>query len=235
MTRLDKYVSENLPCTRSEAKKLICSGRISVKGEIIKVPDFKIEEDCDVFCGQKRIEKISGLYFMLNKPAGVISTVKDDIHKTVNDLFPKELASRIFPVGRLDVDTEGLLIMTDDGDFCHRLESPKKNVYKTYFAKCSKKPSEDAERIFEEGIAFKDYTTRPARLRLLGEEDGCACVEVEICEGRFHQVKRMLHHVGADVIYLKRTGIGRLKLDQSLEKGTYRALNEEELKMLTEN
>ncbi|MBR6273619.1 MAG: rRNA pseudouridine synthase [Lachnospiraceae bacterium] len=230
MIRLDKYVSENLPCTRSEAKKLLASDKIMVDGTIIKNGEYKLDENsAEVICCGKVLKSIKGLYYMLNKPEGVVSAVTDKEHKTVNDLFPKEVNKKIFPVGRLDIDTEGLLIMTDDGDFCHRLVSPKKQVYKIYVAKCTGELAKDAEKIFKEGIAFKDFTTKPAEIEFLYEKNGFIFVEVKICEGRFHQVKRMLHHVGADVVYLKRTAIGDLLLDEKLEPGQYRALTEEEL------
>ena len=233
MTRLDKYVSENLPCTRSEAKKLLASGKVTVDGIIVKNGEFKLDENsAEVVVNGKTLKRMSGLYYMLNKPAGCVSAVTDKEHKTVNDLFPEEIAKKIFPVGRLDLDTEGLLLMTDDGNFCHRLESPKKHVFKTYLAKCTGELAEDAQKIFEEGIAFKDFTSKPAELELLYEKDGFIFVEVKICEGRFHQVKRMLHHVGAEVLELKRTAIGGLKLDEKLMPGSYRELGKEEREML---
>ena len=230
MIRLDKYVSENLPCTRSEAKKFIVSGKVLVDGKAVKNGEFKLDENsAEVVCGGKTLKNSKGLYYMLNKPEGVVSAVSDREHRTVNDLFPKEISKKVFPVGRLDIDTEGLLIMTDDGDFCHRLVSPKKQVYKTYAAKCVGKLAEDAKKIFKEGIEFKDFTSKPAGLELLYEKDGFIFVEVRICEGRFHQVKRMLHHVGIDVVSLKRTAIGELILDEQLAPGQYRALSEEEI------
>lgn len=240
MIRLDRFVSENYPCTRSLAKKLIVAGKCSVDGKIVRTPDFKLDEAGSVVCEGRELKASSGhLYYMLNKPADVISATEDRKHKTVIDLFPETLRKKLFPVGRLDIDTEGLLLVTDDGDFCHRIESPKKEMFKTYYALCVGKLSENAELMFKEGIKFKDYTAKPAELKILketpAEQDVCEYeLLVEICEGKFHQVKKMVHAVGAEVKYLKRIRIGRVVLDDSLKPGEYRSLTDEELAMLGE-
>ena len=232
MIRLDRFISETFPATRSEAKKLIASGKVSVNGITVKKPEAKLDEIHDeVECLGKRLSYKKGLYFMLSKPAGVISATKDEVHKTVIDLFPAELRSRIFPVGRLDIDTEGLLLVTDDGDFCHRLESPAKGVFKKYFAKTKGKIADDAVKRFKEGIEFSDYISKPAELEILlsDETEETYEVLVRISEGRFHQVKRMLNAVGTEVVYLKRVAIGELTLDENLAAGEYRELTEKEI------
>ena len=234
MIRLDKYISENYPCARSEAKKIIVSGKVSVDGIVIKKPESKIDEASEVVCLGKTLKLNKGLYYMLNKPAGYISAVRDDKQKTVTDLFPPEIAGKIFPVGRLDKDTEGLLLMTDDGDFCHRIESPKKGVVKTYYARTEGKISADARERFKSGIEFSDFTSKPAEIEILSEEGANCEVRVKVSEGKFHQVKKMLHAVGAEVVYLKRISVGGLALDEGLASGEYRELSEEEIKLLIE-
>ena len=258
MIRLDKYISENLPCTRSEAKKYIGFGRVSVDGKIIRDPDTKIDEkSVKVFYKDRELLHINGLYFMLNKPSGVISATEDKNHRTVLELFPAEYRKKLFPVGRLDLDTEGLLLVTDDGDFCHRIESPKKKMFKTYYVCAVGMLLDNAPELFEKGMILSDFTAKPAFLEILSEkscydgENGSKNVNklqendsfdknhlkeyeliVKITEGKFHQVKRMVHEAGCEVRYLKRIAIGELKLDESLAPGEYRSLSEEELAIL---
>ena len=258
MIRLDKYISDNLPCTRSEAKKYIGFGRVSVDGKIVRNPDTKIDETAaKVFYKDKELFCRKGLYFMLNKPAGVISATEDKNHKTVLELFPPEYRKKLVLVGRLDLDTEGLLLVTDDGEFCHRIESPKKNLFKTYYVRAEGVLKEGAKELFESGMELSDFTAKPAFFEVLSEK---ACPDsensrktvknlqeneffvknhlkeyeliVRICEGKFHQVKRMIHEAGCEVTYLKRTAIGELKLDESLAPGEFRSLSEEELARL---
>jgi 16S rRNA pseudouridine516 synthase len=162
----------------------------------------------------------------MNKPSGVVSATEDNLDETVIDLIPDEYKRPgIFPAGRLDKDTVGLLIITDDGDFAHRLMSPKKKIYKKYYAELDKNPDENTVKAFENGIVFRDNTKcLPAKLELLG---GCRAY-VEICEGRFHQVKKMFAACEMTVKYLKRVKIGGLELDSNLNEGECRELSKDE-------
>ena len=169
---------------------------------------------------------------MLYKPAGVISATKDDRDKTVLDLITDKKRNDLFPVGRLDKDTEGLLLITNDGELAHRLLSPKKHVDKVYYAKVQGKVDESDVKAFADGVDIGDDTpTKSADLRILKSEEESE-IELTITEGRFHQVKRMFHAVGKEVIYLKRLSMGSLDLDKTLTKGEYRSLTEEEIKKL---
>ena len=169
---------------------------------------------------------------MLYKPAGVISATKDDRDKTVLDLITDKKRNDLFPVGRLDKDTEGLLLITNDGELAHRLLSPKKHVDKVYYAKVQGKVDESDVKAFADGVDIGDDTpTKSADLRILKSEEESE-IELTITEGRFHQVKRMFHAVGKEVIYLKRLSMGSLVLDKTLTKGEYRSLTEEEIKKL---
>jgi len=173
---------------------------------------------------------------MLNKPKGVITATFDTRGITVLDLFPENIRRRnVFPVGRLDKDTEGLLFITDDGIFAHNLLAPKKRVEKLYEAKLDKLPSEDAVRIFSEGVVLDDgYRTMPAALELISSQNEIIA-RVKIYEGKYHQVKRMFRAVGANVISLKRLSMGGISLDESLRPGEYRELTKEEITILESN
>ena len=169
---------------------------------------------------------------MLHKPAVVISATKDDRDKTVLDLITDKKRNDLFPVGRLDKDTEGLLLITNDGELAHRLLSPKKHVDKVYYAKVQGKVDESDVKAFADGVDIGDDTlAKSADLRILKSEEESE-IELTITEGRFHQVKRMFHAVGKEVIYLKRLSMGSLALDKTLTKGEYRSLTEEEIKKL---
>lgn len=233
MMRIDKYLAEMGQGTRSEIKKLICSGRVMVDGETVKKPELKIDETTQkVSLEGKQIGYAKKEYYMLYKPAGVISATKDDRDKTVLDLITDKKRNDLFPVGRLDKDTEGLLLITNDGELAHRLLSPKKHVDKVYYAKVQGKVDESDVKAFADGVDIGDDTpAKSADLRILksGEESE---IELTITEGRFHQVKRMFHAVGKEVIYLKRLSMGSLALDKTLTKGEYRSLTEEEIKKL---
>lgn len=231
--RLDKYLAEMNLGTRSEVKKLITKGQIQVNRTIVKKPEFKLDPISDRVQYQDReITYVTYEYYMLNKPSGVISATEDKRDTTVIDLIESRQRKDLFPVGRLDKDTEGLLLITDDGALAHRLLSPKKHVDKTYYAKiCGKVTKEDIE-IFEKGICIGDEKlTLPAKLVILksGAESE---IELTIQEGRFHQVKRMFQAVGKEVVYLKRLSMGGLSLDPSLKPGEYRKLTKEEMEQL---
>lgn len=230
MERLDKVLANMGVGTRKEVKQLIKKGEVSLGGSIVQRADLKIDPEVDeLWVSGKRIVYKKHIYLMLNKPKGVVSATFDPRHRTVCDLVPEEFAPfKPFPVGRLDIDTEGLLILTDDGKLAHELLSPKKHVPKTYFAVLDKGICREDIEAFEKGIVLDDgYKTLPARL-----EEGEGGVYVTIYEGKFHQVKRMFHQVGKNVEYLKRIKMGNLALDPALSEGEVRELTKEELDSL---
>ena len=232
--RLDKYLADMGVGTRTEVKRAISKGRVSVDGACVKKPETKIdtEETTVVFDGQT-VGYTKKEYYMLHKPAGVISATEDAREKTVIDLIVSRKRKDLFPVGRLDKDTEGLLLITNDGELAHRLLSPKKHVDKVYYAKIAGKVTEEDKKVFAEGVDIgEDKLTLPAKLHILksGEESE---ITLTIREGKFHQVKRMFHAVGKEVVYLKRLRMGSLVLDENLKTGEYRALTDEERRTLT--
>ena len=227
--RLDKFVSSCGAASRSEVKKLVKNGAVTINGMTAKKPDIKIDENSDVICvNGVELKYQRFVYLMLNKPAGYISATEDKHYPVVTELVPEEYSHyNVFPVGRLDIDTEGLLLLTNDGQFDHMLTSPKKNIYKRYFARLDKPADERDIEAFKQGMEFKEFTAKSARLEIT---ENPAEVYIEIAEGKFHQVKRMCERVGKNVIYLKRVAIGSLPLDESLEKGEVRPLTEDEIK-----
>ncbi|MBE5951857.1 MAG: rRNA pseudouridine synthase [Lachnospiraceae bacterium] len=250
--RLDKFISEAAGLTRKDAKAVITKGRVSVGGEICKNSDRKVlvtEEIC--LDGVKLGAAEEFLYLMLHKPSGVVSATEDGRDRTVLDLVREREADEtlskedlryfvigkreLFPVGRLDKDTEGLLLLTDDGELAHRLLSPKHHVDKVYAAKVSGTVPQDAAERFAEGIQVgKDYKALPAKLEVVSTDTQAECAEVKITlhEGKFHQVKRMCHEIGCEVTYLKRLSMGALVLDEALQPGEVRRLTEEEREQL---
>lgn len=228
--RIDKYICACTAFSRNDVKKLVKSGRITVDGETVKKADIHIDENAHVALDNKTLVYREFVYIMLNKPKGFISAVFDKHYPVVTDLIGEEYAKRsLAPVGRLDLDTEGLLLLTDDGSFNHSMTTPKKNIYKRYFAVLDKPAEESDKDVFGSGMAFKDFTAKPARLEICENPNE---VFIEIAEGKFHQVKRMCERTGKNVTYLKRTAIGPLTLDESLESGEYRELTPEELASL---
>lgn len=229
--RLDKFLSSMGCASRSEIKKFAKNGLIKVNGKIEKDVSKKVDTGRDeVIFDNKIIDYREFVYIMLNKPSGVVSATFDNVHKTVVEILSQEYKKfEVFPVGRLDIDTEGLLILTNDGKFAHNLLSPKKNVKKKYFARVSGIVEEDDIVAFKQGIVLDDdYRTLPAELLIISadDENGISECEVTIQEGKFHQIKRMFAGVGKKVEYLKRIQIGELKLDEKLELGEYRELTE---------
>lgn len=226
--RIDKFLSESTALSRSELKKIIKGGGVTVNGETVCAPEHKVDADTAEVClNGKPVKYEKFCYYMLNKPAGVLSATDDKKQETVLDLFPSELRKRnLFPVGRLDKDTTGLLIITDDGAFAHKVISPKSGIVKIYHA-VTEQPVDDEDVIaFEKGIVLADMTQcLPAELSIL--PDG-SCL-VSVMEGKYHQVKRMLASRGKPVVQLKRLSIGGLKLDEALQPGQFRALTESEL------
>ncbi|MCR5792247.1 MAG: rRNA pseudouridine synthase [Lachnospiraceae bacterium] len=231
--RLDKFLSEAGIGTRSELKKIIAKGLISVNGTIIKQPAFKVLEDKDQICYQNEpVIYKKYIYYMLNKPAGVLSATSDSKDPTVLDLIADSKRD-LFPVGRLDKDTEGLLIITDDGALAHNLLSPKKHVPKVYYVKVDHALLDELPEVFAKGLKINDeFTALPATLKILPSADEAL---ITITEGKFHQVKRMFQKVGYKVVYLKRMQMGALTLDETLAPGEYRELSREELILLSES
>lgn len=224
MTRLDKLLTQSGLYSRSEARELIRSGRVSVDGETLRRPEVKAAEDAAVFVDGEEVNCSLCRYFMLNKPAGVLSATDDRSQPTVLDLLPREIrALGLFPVGRLDKDTTGLLLLTNDGDFAHRVISPKHGVVKTYLAVTASPVDAEDVRAFREGITLSDGTRcLPAVLEPL---DGCRC-RVLVSEGKYHQVKRMLAACGKPCTALERTAVGALELDPELPRGGWRELRQ---------
>lgn len=233
MIRLDKFLADMGKGTRSEVKKMIRQGKVIVDGIIEKNPNAKIDERMqDVLCNGEVVTYTSFVYYMLNKPAGVISATTDIKDKTVIDLIADKKRKDLFPVGRLDKDTEGLLLITNDGELAHNLLSPKKHVDKVYYAKVEGKVTESDKESFLKGVSIgEDEFTKPAILEILKSDD-ISEIKLTIQEGKFHQVKRMFESVGKKVIYLKRLSMGPLKLDDQLALGEYRLLTKEEIEQL---
>lgn len=233
MIRLDKYLADMGVGTRSEVKNFIRRGMVTVDGAAASRPEQKIQpERQTVMVNGSQVCYVEFEYYMLNKPAGVVSAVTDTREKTVLDLLTDKKRKDLFPVGRLDKDTEGLLLITNDGELSHRLLSPSKHVDKTYFARIQGRATADDIRAFSEGIDIGDEKPAlPAVLKILKTGDTSE-VEVTIQEGRFHQVKRMFEAVGKKVIYLKRLSMGSVVLDETLPPGGYRELTKEELERL---
>ena len=224
MTRLDKLLTQSGLYSRSEARELIRSGRVSVDGETLRRPEVKAAEDAAVFVDGEEVNCSLCRYFMLNKPAGVLSATDDRSQPTVLDLLPREIrALGLFRVGRLDKDTTGLLLLTNDGGFAHRVISPKHGVVKTYLAVTASPVDAEDVRAFREGITLADGThCLPAVLEPL---DGCRC-RVLVSEGKYHQVKRMLAACGKPCTALERTAVGALELDPELPRGGWRELRQ---------
>ena len=227
--RLDKYLADMNAGTRSELKKDIRKGLVTVGGSVVKDPGKNVEPLTDEVCYRgRKIEYENYVYYMLNKPAGVISATDDKRMKTVIDLLPEERRRDLFPVGRLDKDTEGLLLITNDGELAHRLLSPKYHVDKKYFARIRGMVTTEDVRAFARGIPLEDFTCMPADL-IIERSGEISEVTVIIREGKFHQIKRMFEAVDKEVIYLKRLEMGSLSLDAGLAPGEFRRLTGEEL------
>lgn len=231
--RLDKYLADMGVGTRSQVKKEIRNGNVTVNDCIAGSPEMKVNTASDrVICQGKPVAYKRYEYYMMNKPAGVVSATRDSREKTVLDLIREEKRSDLFPAGRLDKDTEGLLLITNDGETAHRLLSPKRHVDKVYFVRVRGCVTEADAAYFREGADIGDKNpTLPADLQIKTSGE-ISEVILTIREGRFHQVKRMFQSVGKDVIYLKRLQMGTLILDESLKPGEYRNLTEEEVNRL---
>lgn len=230
LMRLDKYLADMGIGTRSEVKQYIKKSKVKVNNEVIRDPNSKIivGEDQVQYNGTD-VSYVHYEYYMLNKPAGVVSATEDKHQKTVIDLLTTSQRKDLFPVGRLDRDTEGLLLITNDGDLAHSLLSPKKHVDKTYYAKVEGLVTNEDVSAFAEGLQVdEEFKAMPAKLTIVNAGDISEILLV-IQEGKFHQVKRMFEAVGKKVIYLKRMTMGSLQLDESLQPGEYRELTQEEI------
>lgn len=232
--RLDKLISSQGLYNRKQAQQLIKEGSVKVDG--ITVRDRGVHIDPEVNCVAVKgepfvVEKF--VYLMLNKPKGVVSATNDPKVKTVIDLVPEEYKNRnLFPAGRLDITTTGFVLITDDGDFAHRILSPKNHIEKTYEARLAEAVTDEQLKKVADGIVLGDGTEcMPAKLRVL-ENTGKPLVEIKICEGKYHQIKRMFAAAGNGVVELKRTRMGKLDLDDSLPEGECRKLSEDEVKLI---
>ena len=232
MLRLDKWLAEMTEGSRAEVKKWIRQGRVYVNETKVQRPETKLDPDRDqVTLDGEQIIYEQFCYYMLNKPAGVVSATTDREHKTVIDLLQEANTQDVFPVGRLDIDTEGLLLLTNDGALAHELLSPRKHVDKTYFVRIA-----DADvKQLEQGMDIGDEKlTLPAKVSCLEQfpEEQEQTVMIKLREGRYHQVKRMFAKVGHPVLYLQRVSMGTLTLDDSLKTGEYRKLTADEIAAL---
>ena len=233
--RLDKFISTTTTLSRAEAKKVIKKG-ILINDKLIKTPDYKIDEFKDqVIVNGNRLVYQKYVYIMMNKPKDTVSATEDAIERTVVDILRDEdRIYKVFPVGRLDKDTEGLMLLTNDGELAHKLISPKKDVEKKYYVEVSGELKNEHLKIIKEGVILEDgYRCKPARLEILDSSEGNSKANIFITEGKFHQVKRMMKSLGTTVTYLKRLSIGSLKLDENLKLGEYRYLTDDEFNKLT--
>lgn len=227
--RLDKFVSDAAALTRSESRKAIKCGRVSVEGEVTKDIAIHVPENAIILLDGKEIFYKKFVYIMLNKPQGYVSATEDKNKKTVLDLLdPSYARYQLFPVGRLDIDTEGFLLLTNDGETAHNLLSPNKNFGKTYFLRLENNISDKEISMLEKGVDIGECITKEAKARRISENE----IELTITEGKFHQIKRMAKAVGNNVVYLKRLSYGELYLDKELELGNYRPLREDEVHYL---
>ena len=235
--RLDKFLANSGIGTRKEVKDILKNKKISVNDIFVKDGKIQIDEEKDIVKHEDKIIYYKPfVYIMMNKPAGVISATEDSHHKTVIDLLNNEYRTYdIFPVGRLDIDTEGLLLLTNDGVLSHNLLSPKKHVDKKYYVKIANSLSDDDIKMLENGIKLEEnFVTKKAKVEIIcnNSEKNENLAYITISEGKFHQVKRMFKAVNNEVLYLKRVKMGGLSLDEKLKLGEYRELTEEELNNL---
>ncbi len=228
--RLDKFLAHAGYGTRKEVKKVIRSGWVCVNDTTIRNDDFKIDEKSDRVSVDGEIVNYQAFYYvMLNKPTGYVSATMDDRYPTVLELIEEEFAFDLFPVGRLDMDTEGLLLLCNDGPLAHDLLSPRKHVDKQYYVELEKSYDDEAIKALESGIAInEEETCKPAQVTRIDD----ICMYLTIREGKYHQVKRMMHAIQNEVVYLKRVRMGSLQLDETLASGEYRLLREDEIKAL---
>ena len=231
MERIDKIIGSQTEYSRKDIKKLILCKRVKLNGELVLKSDIKIDPDKDIIeLDGKKLNITSNVYLILNKPAGYISATEDRSQKTVLDLIDTKYSHReMFPAGRLDKDTTGMMIITDDGQFAHNILAPKKHISKTYEVEIDLPVTEEMRQGFEKGINLNDGGCKTAELRITGENTAI----VVLTEGRYHQIKRMFGCFGAKVIKLHRIAMGELNLPTDLKEGESRELSKEELELLT--
>ena len=233
--RLDRFLADAGAGTRSEVKKMIQKGRVLVNDQPASGPEQKIcpEHDRILLDGKEQAGAPEFLYYLLNKPAGYVSATQDSRDKTVMELLPKIARRNLFPVGRLDKDTEGLLLITDDGALAHEVLSPAKHVDKTYYARVKGIVTKEDQEAMKQGVDIgEERLTMPAVLEILSTDDEYSEILLTIREGKFHQVKRMMEAVGKKVVYLKRLSMGGLTLPEDLPIGQWRMLTAEERKII---
>ncbi|MBE6719969.1 MAG: 16S rRNA pseudouridine(516) synthase [Ruminococcaceae bacterium] len=224
--RLDKLISDKMNITRSQAKALIKSGSVYVNGAAVLLCDKKVGETDSITADGRQISTSRFVYIMMNKPEGVICATGSEEEKTVLDILPEDMAVRgLFPAGRLDKDTTGFVLLTDDGEFAHRILSPKNHIVKTYIATLDKPCTDEVISDFEGGMLLGDEKLLPAKLKILSGNT----VQVEISQGIYHQIKRMFKKHGITVLALKRTAMGNVLLDEKLALGECRYLTDEEI------
>lgn len=232
--RIDKFLANQGIGSRTQVKQYIKNGCITINNETCLTPDTHIDETKDMVCyNGKALNYKKFSYYLLNKPAGVVSATHDPLHKTVLDLLSGVNTRNLFPVGRLDIDTEGLLLITNDGELSHRLLSPGKHVAKTYFARINGEVTSQHIKLFQLGIDIgDDKPTLPATLQIqsVNKETHESEILLSITEGRYHQVKRMFEAVGMTVTYLKRLSMGSLTLPPELACGDFMELSPEDIK-----
>lgn len=230
MERLDKILASQGASSRKDVKEIIKSGRVAVNGKTVRDSSVKISDTDCVSLDGKILTLKKHIYLMLNKPEGIVSASDSKTEKTVVDLVPDEFfRSGLFPAGRLDKDTVGFVLITDDGDFAHRILSPKNHIIKTYEARLAKTLTEEQRQLIQKGIVLSDGTTcLESRIKIL-ENGDASLVAIQICEGKYHQIKRMFAAAGNKVVSLKRTKMGDLELDASLLPGECREITSEEL------
>lgn len=227
--RFDKFVADAAALTRSEARKAIKNGEVRFEDKIIKDISFQIDENARIFINGEEKEYKKYIYIMMNKPQGVVSATEDKKQKTVLSLLPPSFVRYdLFPAGRLDIDTVGFLLLTNDGALAHNLLSPNKNMGKTYFVRLEKNITDEEIESLRKGVDIGECITKKAKVERISENE----INLTITEGKFHQIKRMAKAVGNNVIYLKRLSYGALFLDESLKEGEYRFLTDDELKAL---
>lgn len=233
--RLDKAIAMQGSLSRSEVKTLIRKGTVTVNGQVVKNADFGVDFDIDTVAVQgKELSLSMHIYLMLNKPKGVVSASEDKKLPTVVDLVPKELWRKgLFPAGRLDKDTTGFVLITDDGEFAHDILSPKKHISKTYHALVNGTITDEMVEGFVKGVTIGEDFTLPASLKKISSEEQGDWGEVILKEGMYHQIKRMFGAYGLKVLELKRVQMGKLPLDPNLEEGKCRELTAEELRLVS--
>jgi len=226
--RLDKYLADLGVGSRQIVKEYIRSGKVSLNGEIVKKPEFSVPEDAEVLVNGEPLQGSSLEYWLLYKPAGYVTARTDNKYPCVMDLVPSKRKD-LSPVGRLDVDTEGVLLITNDGALNHQLVGPKNETFKTYYAELDVDLPSDATEKLAQPIEFKDFISKPAQLEVVNSRTGLLTVS----EGKYHEVKRLFHAIGCEVVYLRRERFGSLTLE-GMQKGDIRLLTNEEIEVIRE-